>query len=163
MALKRLIALLAVMTPFGQSAGQTFKGTVSWMHHASEYNYTVGKDGESGFTEVPITNTCHNFVIVQKHSGKHSIVSVLTLDLEMIEPKQVYFEPVKGKPWSYVSIGTTNDEPHIHSVTTVDGQQRSDTNTAGAMLYFGGNSFAQRFAKALRHAVVLCGGKPSFF
>jgi hypothetical protein len=69
--MKRLIALLAVITPLGQLTGQTFEETVSWMHNASKYNYTA-KDGEMDATEVPANNTCHNFVIVQKHDGKHN-------------------------------------------------------------------------------------------
>jgi hypothetical protein len=88
---------------------------------------------------------------------------VVTLDLKAINPKQVYEVPVEGKPWSYVSVNTANDEPRIHTLSTVDGQKRDESNTAGIELYFGESSFAPRFAKALRHAVVLCGGKPSIF
>jgi hypothetical protein len=161
--MKWLIALLAVITPLGQLAGQTFKETVSWMHNASEYNATLDKDGELNSTEVSRDNTCHKFVIVQKHSGKSNRVWVVTLDLKAIDPKQVYADPVDDKPWSRVWINTANDESRIHTLLTVDGQKNDERDTAGVGLDFGEHTFAARFAKALRHAVVLCGGKPSVF
>jgi hypothetical protein len=37
------------------------------------------------------------------------------LDLRTIDPTQVYAELVEGRPWSYVWIGTTNDEETIQA------------------------------------------------
>jgi hypothetical protein len=76
------------------------------------------------------------------------------MDLSAIEPSKVQGHAVEGKPWSYVDIGTTNDEDAIHT---------PDRNTSGVSLYFNGTDYAPRFAKALRHAVALCGGKASTF
>ena len=112
------------------------------------------RPNELDSTEVPLANTCKEFVIIQKHAGKHDSTFKITMDLKSIEPMRVRFTPVEGKPWAYVDIGTTNDEETI---------QTPDRKTAGVALRFDEPDFAKRFAKALRHAVELCGGKPSTF
>jgi hypothetical protein len=78
--------MLAVLTltlsplSYEPAQGQNFKDTVSWMHNAAKYNYSI-KNDELDSTEVPLENTCNHFIIVQKHTGKRSHVWTLTLDL----------------------------------------------------------------------------------
>jgi hypothetical protein len=155
------LALFVVILTASLAQGQTFKETLRWMHNASEYNssYDSTKNGLDA-TEVPLANTCTTFVIIQKHTGDYGHTFKVVLDLRTIDPTKVYAELVEGKPWSYVWIGTTNDEETIQAE---DLTSQTDRKTTGTALNFGGKDFAPRFAKALKHAVTLCGGKPSAF
>jgi hypothetical protein len=154
-----LLAFVAFATT---TQAQTFKETLRWMHNTASYEgggYHGGDKTIMDETEVPLSNTCSNFVIIQTihyrtAEPRPDHVWKITMNLSAIEPNSVKSHAVEGKPWSYVDIGTTNDEDAIHT---------PDGNTSGVGLYFNGTSYAPRFAKALRHAVVLCGGKASSF
>jgi hypothetical protein len=169
-----LVALLALrvallvgffLAAFGAPAqAQSFEETLRWMHNTAAYEgggYHAGDKTVMDETEVPLSNTCHNFVIIQTThylAKEHRPDNAwkITMDLSTIEPSSVRTTLVKGKPWSYVDVSTTNDEDTIHT-------SDRDTSTSGVSLFFNGTSYALRFAKALRHAVVLCGGKSSAF
>jgi hypothetical protein len=68
-----------------------------------------------------------------------------------------------------VVFSTTNDKKLIHcSSVTLNGGQRKPTACIPAVddteqLRFSSKEYTERFAKALRHAIKLCGGKPSTF
>jgi hypothetical protein len=161
--MKQFLTTLLVLIAFGAPArAQSFKETLRWMHNTAAYEgggYHAGDKTMMDETEVPLSNTCHNFVIIQTahylgQERKPDHVWKISMDLSTIEPSEVRGHAVEGKPWSYVDIGTTNSEDMIHT---------PDRDTSGVSLFFNGTSYAPRFAKALRHAVVLCGGKASAF
>ena len=143
---------------------QSFKETLGWMHQSSEYHAFVdATDNALESTQVPLTNTCTNFVIIQERSAARQppYTYKILLNLRAVDPDTVHATVVKDKSWAYIDIGTTNDEEAIQiSSTPVPPMV---TGTAGVSVKFEDTSFAGRFAKALRHAVILCGGKPSTF
>ena len=102
---------------------QTFKETLRWMHNTASCEgggYHSGDKSIMDETEVPLSNTCHNFVIIQtthysNPESRPDHVWKITMDLSAIEPSKVQGHAVEGKPWSYVDIGTTNDEDAIHT------------------------------------------------
>lgn len=163
-----LVILFAFALPvFGQTP--TFKTTVQWMHNTAEYETgSITPDGFFNAMEIPLTNTCQNFVIIQSQDstglqGGHKIVSTTRLNLQSVDPTNIYAKQVTGKPWSYLWIGTTDDTSTIQSTTSVDGNNRPTAKTSGVDFRFDDPDYASRFTKALKHAVLLCGGKPSVF
>jgi len=127
-------ALIAFAIP---KQAQTFKETLRWMHNTASYEgsgYHAGGKSIIDETEVPLSNTCHNLVIIQTHhystpEPRPDHVWKITMDLSAIEPSTVQGRAVEGEPWSYVDIGTTNDENAIHT---------PDESTSRVSLYFNG-------------------------
>jgi hypothetical protein len=150
----------------GQS-GPTFKDTLRWLHNASEYHSTwvkvTGGGSRLDSIEVPLENTCSHFVIIARTQTQSLLQGTNTMDLRAIDPTQISVEMVKGKSSSYLWVNTTNDEAAIRQTTMIDDVEKNTSDTAGIGLFFGDRDFSQRFAKAFRHAVELCGGKPSAF
>jgi hypothetical protein len=160
--MKQFVILLALVAFAAPAQAQSFKETMRWMHNTAGYEgggYHGGDKTIMDETEVPLSNTCQNFVIIQTlhyftPGPRPDHIWKITMDLSKIEPSKVRGQAVEGKPWSYVDIETTNDEDAIHT---------PDRDTSGVSLFFNGTSYARRFAKAFRHAAVLCGGKASSF
>jgi hypothetical protein len=64
-------------------------------------------------------------------------------------------------PVSHVAMVTTDNVPAVHQTLAMDWQP---VDAASAHLDFDlGSPYAARFAKALRQAITLCGGRPSSF
>ena len=153
--MKTLLVFTAVMTLVRAAHAQSFKETVSWMHRLSTYS-ALAHDRDLDLTEVPLENTCRNFVVIHRHTGKYTDVFTVTLDLAALDPTQIKAQHVKGKPWAYLNIDTRNHEKNIRIQSTVNGKAETGQNTAGVVLKFS-SDYAPRFSKALCHAVELCG------
>ena len=152
-------ALSVVILAASFAQGQSFKETLRWMHNASEYNVSSDPTkGDFDWVEVPLTNTCTNFVITLEHDGetKHTFKAVL--NLRTIDPNTIRALGLEEDLWTSVYIGTTDDQSAIQTENTTSIGRK----TKGVSFPFDA-SFAPRFVKALRHAVILCGGKPSKF
>jgi len=161
LAVLAFVALLLLCVAPAQA--QSFKETLGWMHQSSEYHaFFDATDNALESTQVPLTNTCTNFVIIQERSAARQppYTYKILLNLKAVDPNTVYATAVKDKSWAYIDIGTTNDEEAIQ-ISSTPATPMVTTGTAGVSVKFEDTSFAGRFAKALRHAVVLCGGKPS--
>ncbi len=73
---------------------------------------------------------------------------------------------VKDHPYIFVTLRTTNDSNKVTSHTKVNGEDLSVTEHELGYPQEGiavNPEYAQRFIKAFRHAVDLCGGKASAF
>src|ERR1700751_4704016 len=126
--------------------GQDFKATLRWMHNTASYDgggYHGGDKTMMDGTEIPLTNTCRKFVVIQTthyftDPPKPDHVWRIEMDLSTIDPKTIEFDPVegtgekKGERWAYVNIETTNDEDAI---------KVPDRRTAGVGLYFNNSDF----------------------
>ena len=137
---------------------QDFERTLRWMHNtaAEGDGHPAGDETMMYVTEIPLTNTCQNFTIIRKthyytNPPKPDHVWKVSMNLAAIDPTKVSFTPVKDKPWAYVEIGATDDEDAFQTGPPPN-------RTSGVGLYFNDPDFAQRLARAFRHAVELCGG-----
>jgi len=96
-----------------------------------------------------------------------------TFSLSDIDPKSVHiddsaYEDLRGR---VVVLSTTDDKKAIHCQTINRNPGKDYGKDAGCVpalddteqLRFATAEYAERFAKALKHAVGLCGGKPSAF
>jgi hypothetical protein len=169
----KLLWLLLLLV--GSAVAQDFNTTLRWMHNTAPYDgsgFHLGDQTIMDEVEVPLTNTCHSFTIVQTthyatEKPKPDHVWTVSFSLAAIDPNKVRFTEIegtgkdKGKSWAYVELGTSNDEEVIkfHS----SGGGLGDDTTVEASMFFGNPDYAERFANALRHAVTLCGGEVSAF
>ena len=85
--------------------------------------------------------------------------------MKNLDPNSVKL--VKDRPFEIAVLAeTTNNEKLITQTFTPSKESSLRTSTytqAFVELVFSSQEYANRFAKALRHAIRLCGGKPSAF
>src|SRR5215467_10180473 len=121
--MKRFLTILAALAFAVPAQAQTFQETLRWMHNTASYEgggYHGGDKTIMDETDVPLSNTCHNFVIIQTthyltSEPRPDHIWKVTMDLSKIEPNSVRGHAVEGKTWSYVDIETTNEEDAIHT------------------------------------------------
>jgi hypothetical protein len=151
---------------------QDYKTTLRWMHNTARYKgsgYHIGDKTIMDETEVPLSNRCQSFSVIQtthyqtQKSTPDSVWEVST-NLAAIDPQTIVVNAVKGegdkegKTWAYVWMETTNDED---AIKTQRSGMEAEEATSGVAFFFNDPDYARRFAKALKHAVTLCGGTKS--
>jgi hypothetical protein len=151
-----------------RSAQTNLRDTLNWLENSSQAYGFVGSvsDPEKfpfGLERFAITkgsSSCEvivNDTILRRwDDGKvHESDSTTIVNLTKLDPTtmQVY-QTVGG--WWMIKVHTTNDEHVIifNGKTSDDSRQQFSVED---------EHYAYRFAKAFKHAVILCGGKPSTF
>jgi hypothetical protein len=152
----------------------SLKDTLDWMHsafsdnqsktaflagHTRELNYVIGKDG---------TPSCAITIVDHWTNNEGKPTSRYTeIDLSLIDPGSILFyrdTVEKEKGVGEMTFAATNDKKVIIEKTTINNKPYGlffETNKE--WIGFIGPEYAERFAKALKHAVELCDGKPSTF
>ena len=104
--------------------------------------------GEGNRGKVVVFRTSNAKPVIHVESSSQTSTS----DYGNLNPdvRKNFAEMCKGEPknTSYCDTSLTKGKPVDHTYST---------------LWFSTPGYAKRFAKALRHAVILCGGKPSTF
>src|SRR5579864_7675534 len=151
----------------------SLKETLDWMHSAfpdsesgsafrygqtRELNYVDGKDGASPSCSITIVDHCKAY---GKPVTRHTMV-----DLSLIDPNSIqsYKDDTVQKDTGVLTFVATNDKKVIVEKTEVSGKSdNKPLQTEREFISFIGPEYAERFAKAFKNAVNLCGGKASSF
>jgi hypothetical protein len=151
MTLKRILILLLLT---GVAAvGQTLHETTQWMQNVvSEHSYWRIKDatGDNSFSNRLTFDSCRVTQSMFENGKKQGDT---TYSLKDIDPQSLEVERQNGGFFA-VMFDTTNAQDKIN----MNGSAFSSW-----VVNLDNGEYAKRFAKAFRHAVVLCGGKPSTF
>jgi hypothetical protein len=173
--MRSLVALILLSTAaaYGQEHRPTLKETLEWMHTAfpesqsmsalqfkqtRELNYVDGKDGAPPSCTITIVDHWTT-------EGK-PVTRNTTVDLSLIDPDSIqsYKDDTVVKDTGVLTLVATNDKKVIAEKTEME--KRDDKPpymTEREFISFIGPDYAERFAKAFRNAVTLCGGKKSAF
>lgn len=166
-----LIALICSTPLYAQKP--SLKETLDWMHSAfpdsesssafrfgqtRELNYVDGKDGAPPSCTITIVDHW-------KANGK-PVTRNTTVDLSLIDPNSIqsYKDDTVQKDTGVLTFVGTNDKKIIVEKTEVGGKSdNKPLQTEREFISFIGPEYAERFAKAFKNAVNLCGGKGSTF
>lgn len=176
-----ILVILAAVPAFGQEKSPSLDDTLRYMQNTlSQYGYihTEGKDQE---LTMKGDEPCRIYVewemTVKMHKpqdGKYPVeyqINLGTIDPDSL--KVTTDESQKNKPegWKLtkVHLSTTKNE----STIWMSGSEWKESKKVPKSLQlsvfpefdfqFRDKEQAERFSKALKHAVILCGGKPSAF
>lgn len=166
-----IVFILFATAVFAQDKQPTLKETLDWMHSAfpdsrsasefrlgqtREFNYVDGKDGAPPSCVVTIVDHW-------KGDGNPKTRDTIT-DLSLIDPDSIkwYTDDLVDKDTGELTFVATNDKKVI--VEKLVGEKDDKPyQTEREFVSFVGPDYAQRFAKAFKNAVTLCGGKRSAF
>jgi hypothetical protein len=182
-----LVLLMLATASFAQQKpqpGPTLDATLAFMQNAlAQYGYihTSGKDQElkiKKYNDEP----CRLFVEWETKYEMNTLEDGVypieyRFDLGSIDPESVKvsipdYEKHKPEGWKLINVhlAATNNESSIYmSASNWDTKDSKVPETlrltrqTDFSFQFRDKEQAERFAKALKHAVVLCGGKPSSF
>jgi hypothetical protein len=158
-------------------ASVSLKDTLEWMHnfsadHATQLTGHGG--GGDGICKIGTPNCVERFdsTTFGSQGCSATLTWLITLDghewnkdiyqfsLKDLDPESVTF----GKSWPFllaVHAETTNNEKKVYQV--INGRVPTDGAQTFIEVVFNYPDDGKRFAKALKHAIKLCGGKPSVF
>jgi V8-like Glu-specific endopeptidase len=164
-----------------QTTGPTLADTLQWMvrssAHASDTSFKSASccpDYNGYFHILKEDNSCHNFeiltVVTFVDRDKNSVTAMLThvFNLEDMDPANI--EQHRGS----ITVNTTNNQDRvtleIDNAIDVD-HLISHQLISKKVLHQGhadfyvddDDNYRNRLAEAIKHAVILCGGKPSTF
>lgn len=154
----KVLATIILMTPGCNSATKTesepsLQETQTWMHSFVAdrgSNATYDGRGCSGTITWPDSEGYTTFSFSFKDLDPNTAKSVQTV----VSP------PALRNIWRATAVTTNN----LKKVVVYDSHKKESTeDTVIEGIPFLASEDAERFAKALRHMIVLCGGKPSAF
>ena len=172
-----LVAIVSVTAYAQQSVN--LKDTLLWMHNfvADNGSQFVGqRNPDNGSCELgtPNCEQRHDVSTFDSQGCSATVKWLVTLNykdigahtyqfsLKDLDPKSVAV--VKDKPFqNAVLVETTNSEKKVTESFIMPGSKTEESKHTWVELVFDSEDSAKRFAKALKHAVQLCGGKPSAF
>jgi hypothetical protein len=167
-----IIFVLIVTAVFGQDKKPTLKETLEWMHTAfpdsqsvtavqfkqtRELNYVDGKDGTSPSCTITIIDH-------YKTDDGTPVARDTIIDLSLIDPTSIesYKDDTVEKDSGVMTLVATNDKNVI--IEKIENKKDDKPYlTKREFITFVGPDYAERFAKAFKNAVSLCGGKASTF
>lgn len=132
---------------------------------------------EETFTWMQLTLAAHNGLRLQRPNPKVVIVAQFThhgcqiehqsvkgdwathIDLTQVDPNSIKIEKIDNVPW--VTFQGRNSQKVVQYRDPLGKLPPYDTENGGFTL--DSQEYAERFLNALKHAVILCGGKPSTF
>jgi hypothetical protein len=169
--MKRL-AMIVVIATCGMAAAQnspSLKSTTDWMQaFAADNSMWHIKDltGDSVYSSTVTFNGCQ--VKQSLHRIGTSDPTPATYSLSDIDPKSIkaYSDKGEAEPVPHVSFETTNSQRKISLQGHVCAKGMTevvDYCATSWQINFGQFDAAVRFAKAMHHAVTLCGGRVSTF
>lgn len=168
-----VLILLSTAVVYGQDHRPTLKETLDWMHTAfpdsqsmsasgfkqtRELNYVDGKDGAPPSCTITIVD---HWTADGKPITRNTII-----DLSLIDPDSIqsYKDDTVEKDTGVMTLVATNDKKIIVEKTETEKKDNKPPYlTEREFISFIGPEYAERFAKAFRNAVTLCGGKKSAF
>jgi len=180
-----MLVLMTELTAFGQDKPQdkspSLDSTLGYMQNTlSRYGYlhTTGKDQELNLKgDEPCRIYVESEITVKMHTPQDGVYPFeYQFHLGMIDPdsvKAVTDDAQKDKPEGWrltkVHLATTDNKSTIWASAS-DWKESKKVPKSLQLAAFTDFDFqfrdreqAERFAKALKHAVTLCGGKPSAF
>jgi hypothetical protein len=153
----------------------TLKATADWLHDFVEAEAVVFSPGGIWVDRYHVSLTGCHVVVVQditdmsctkpnsKCSSHYSVTNILKreFDLKDIDPDRIEIEPFDNR----VNLTTRNERPLVNKFVKYHEEFVKGFPEHDAYIEFGrhNSESAQRVAKALRHAVTLCGGVSSPF
>jgi hypothetical protein len=156
------LALLLASTStsaLSQSAPKqpTLSETLTWLSGASEDESGDGKNHHT-FEIVGSSSSCSVVITEYRAQAGEGFWIKEAFSLSDIDPKDIYLEDLADGE-AGVTFHTVNYSKKImHTSNSI-----SKPIPTSYYLYCTNSDFAPRFAKALKHASELCGGKPSSF
>jgi hypothetical protein len=172
---KRLAVMLLALSAacYAQNSHPGLKDTLQWMHSAfpdsqSETAVRFGQTRELNFSEGRgDTNPSCTVTIVDhwKSDDGKPVTRDTVIDLSLIDPQSIkwYKDDISEKNVGTLMMVATDDKKII--VEKMEGKEPDKNPYLNARLFlsFIGPEYAERFAKAFKNAVTLCGGKVSVF
>jgi len=177
-----LILAIVVVTAQAQQP-VSLKETLEWMHNFAADNgrqYAGQRNTDNGRCELgtPNCEERHDVTTFDSQGCSATIMWTITLNykdagtytyrfsLKDLDPKSVAW--VKDMPFeNAVDAETVNSAKKVNVVFTppagATGDKFSNEPQTGVALVFDNGDHAKRFVKAFKHAIQLCGGKPSAF
>ena len=148
----------------------SLKETLEWMHNAfpesegmsafklgqtRELEYVDGKNNEPPSCTITLVD---HWKVNGKPVKRDTII-----DLSLIDPESVqsYREDLVEQGTGVMTFVATNDKKVIIEKTS--GREDKPYLTHREFISFIGTDYAERFVKAFKNAVILCGGKASTF
>ena len=168
-----VISLILALLSAGQNShSPTLKETFEWMQSAFPDSRTMTAQRASETRELKFVEgrgddppSC-TVTIIQRwptQDGKRAMRSTV-IDLSLIDPDSIkwYRDDTVEKREGVLTMSTTNDKKVIVEKMEND-KDAKPYFTEREFISFIGPEYAERFAKAFKNAVALCGGKPSTF
>jgi hypothetical protein len=155
-----IIAVLLVFVPAVRAQkSPTLAETVSWMHNFADDRGSGANFSGSG---------CSGVVTWYKTSSKtpDNVQFTFSFSFKDLDPNSVHsvhtiISPPADRNMWRATATTTNNEKKVDVFNYITQQHEQDDVIEGIPFYSGEDAI--RFAKALRRAVTLCGGKSSTF
>ena len=177
---KMLVLMVMVSATVYAQQPSSLEDTLVWMDnfvadHGSQLTGQRNTDKGACKLGTPNCEPRHDVTILDSHGCLATIkwsVAVNYKDfgthtyhfsLKDLDPNSV--ASVKDNPFeNAVAVETTNSEKKVTESLTLPGGKAEERNKHTRVeLVFDNGDNARRFAKALKHAIQLCGGKPSAF
>jgi len=140
------------------------------MHNAfpdsrSFSEFSLGQTREFNFAVPPNSETPACTVTIVDHwvdGGKRKTRDTI-INLSLVDPESIKWntDDTLHKDTGQLVMVSTDDKKTI--VTKMEKEDTKPYLTQRVFISFLGPEYAERFAKAFKNAVILCGGKPSTF
>jgi hypothetical protein len=163
-----LLLLLAVWPCLAQTQDKgnpSLKDTLRWMQTSSASQGHTFQAGEDRSTQLTKFSGCQvTIVYTTTKDWKETYHQEITFNLSDIDSDTGLFEDYKNVSDGFEGIGiftaiTRNDEERVHYKISTTGQEFDGSS----VIFDFRSAYGHKFSKAFRHAVNLCGGKPSLF
>lgn len=156
---------LATLLLLGSAWGQSLQQTTQWMEtFASAHSLWHAEGSQIGdSTELRFSGCSVKQILYQDGKPLNGTLdaSTTTYSLADLDPKSVKLYPSSVTHWNSIGFETTNSQDKI----SISGGE--SCKYAGCvsewLINFDEEANAVRFAKAMRHAITLCGGRTSPF
>lgn len=179
-----LVFAILAATASAQQPAASLKDTLQWMHNFAAdngYQYTGQKTWDAGPCDVgtPNCEQRHDVTTFDSQGCSATVTWSVTLNykdygthtyrfsLKDLDPKSVAYG--KDRPFEVgVSADTTNSAKKVNAsfaapADTGSGKYHDESPQTFVELVFNSQDNGKRFAAAFKHAIQLCGGKPSLF
>jgi hypothetical protein len=167
--MKRLSSLAAVILMFVSAANaQNLKDTVQWIQNslnANQGNTFYGSEGnlEKRILTVPSASSCEVTFEYKIMSGnKTTFKATDKLNLKDINPSTIRTVRAGKDSFGSTSLFFAETTNYADAITLQIGGDDYSVQSSD-LLFELPTAYAYRFEKAFKHAVALCGGKPSTF
>ena len=149
-----------------QAHGQSLDATFQWMQNTAPRSTYFASRNAYGCQTDQIRSITHRgcSVTIQEYDeqcrDKKTLSYSITFNLGDLDPNAVEANASRLVPSEgSVLIQTTDNRSLIEETFSSSGPSKFDFQA----FWFESPSYAQRFARAMKHAITLCGGKPSTF
>jgi hypothetical protein len=158
-------AQLITLLLLGSAWGQSLQQTTQWMRtFASAHSFWQAEGAQFGDrTELKFSGCSVKQIMYKDGKPLNGSLdgSSTTYSLADLDPKSVKVYPNSSAGWSSVSFETTNSEDKISISGGISCKYTVCANEW--VINFDEEANALRFAKAMRRAITLCGGRGSTF